>query len=506
MKIKNITLEVSFSSKVRNQRILSFKEKFVIGRQQSCGVQIEDPRVSREHLKVYPEAGQWWAEDLGGRNGSYVDGRPIQKIALADDTAIELGRGGPVVQLRLSQGVESKSPLQPLASKPSHSIPQSSPSDSVEDITEHYFDPTYQGPMSKHTQMIRIAYQKIVRRKTRRYWGAIILLVMVFSGLTGGGWYYHEIEMEKARNIAIKIFYNMKDIELQIDSLADTFEKTSKADQTDQLMAEIATKKQKLAELTHQYDELLDKIKPFSEKIKPVIRVFKSQDDDVDGIILRIARMFGECEADMPADFMAEVKRYIGYWKKTPRLENAIRRLKEKGYAPLIYNALTSQQLPPQFLYLSLQESNFQEQIVGPSTRYGYAKGMWQFIPETGRRYGLQIGPLKDVKQYDAQDERHDPQKASMAAAKYLKYIYRTDAQASGLLVMASYNWGEGNVIRRISQMPDNPRERNFWRLLKQYKIPQETYDYVFYIFSAAVIGENPKLFGFSFDNPLKDL
>jgi hypothetical protein len=53
--------------------------------------------------------------------------------------------------------------------------------------------------------------------------------------------------------------------------------------------------------------------------------------------------------------------------------------------------------------------------------------------------------------------------------------------------------------------MPDNPRERNFWRILENHrkKIPKQTYDYVFYIVSAAVIGENPRLFGFNFDNPL---
>jgi hypothetical protein len=56
--------------------------------------------------------------------------------------------------------------------------------------------------------------------------------------------------------------------------------------------------------------------------------------------------------------------------------------------------------------------------------------------------------------------------------------------------------------------MPNNPKERNFWQVLTKYKDkwPQETYDYVYYIFSAAVIGENPRLFGFQFDNPLAHL
>jgi hypothetical protein len=95
--------------------------------------------------------------------------------------------------------------------------------------------------------------------------------------------------------------------------------------------------------------------------------------------------------------------------------------------------------------------------------------------------------------------------KETNAAARYLRDLYTTDAQASGLLVMACYNWGEDYVLPLVRSLPANPRERNFWKLLEKdrEKIPKETYDYVFYIFSAAVIGENPKLFGFDFENPL---
>ena len=73
---------------------------------------------------------------------------------------------------------------------------------------------------------------------------------------------------------------------------------------------------------------------------------------------------------------------------------------------------------------------------------------------------------------------------------------------------MACYNWGETQILPLIRSMPANPRDRNFWKLLEKHrdKIPQETYDYVFYIASAAVIGENPRLFGFDFDNPLANL
>ncbi len=121
------------------------------------------------------------------------------------------------------------------------------------------------------------------------------------------------------------------------------------------------------------------------------------------------------------------------------------------------------------------------------------------------KRYGLTVGRLADQNSYDPGDDRFNLPKATSAAALYIKDIYNTDAQASGLLVMASYNWGEYRIIDLIRRMPENPRERNFWKLLEKYrdKIPDETYNYVFYIFSAAVIGENPRLFGFDFDNPL---
>jgi hypothetical protein len=96
--------------------------------------------------------------------------------------------------------------------------------------------------------------------------------------------------------------------------------------------------------------------------------------------------------------------------------------------------------------------------------------------------------------------------KANAAAARYLKDIYTWEAQASGLLVVASYNWGHNVVRRFLREMPSNPRERNFWKFLLQYRdrIPRETYDYVFMIFSAAVIGENPSAFGFTFERPLR--
>ena len=222
-------------------------------------------------------------------------------------------------------------------------------------------------------------------------------------------------------------------------------------------------------------------------------------------LILRVTRLFGECETAAPPEYLAEVGSYIRKWQSSPRFAKAVARAQQMGYPKKIVEELQKQNLPPQFFYLAMQESDFDELAVGQPTRWGFAKGMWQFIPDTGKRYGLKIGPLSAYGRPDPVDDRHKWEKATEAAARYIKDIYSTDAQASGLLVMASYNWGEQRIINMLRAMPKNPRERNFWKLLERHRnqIPKQTYDYVLMIVSAAVIGENPRLFGFEFDAPL---
>jgi soluble lytic murein transglycosylase-like protein len=210
------------------------------------------------------------------------------------------------------------------------------------------------------------------------------------------------------------------------------------------------------------------------------------------------------------------------YWQGPARtdLATSLRRAEAQGYTPFIVQTMREHALPPEFFYLALQESRFNTEAVGPETRWGIAKGMWQFIPTTAQQYGLRIGPRADARVVDPQDERHDFEASTRAAARYLQTIYSTKAQASGLLVIASYNWGEHRVVSKLERLPgpqgipqgalegipENPEDRNYWRFLREYseRMPEETKDYVLKIFSAAVIGQNPQLFGFDFENPLQ--
>ncbi len=454
----------------------AFAAATLIGRGRDCGLQISHPLVSRHHLALYPEDGRWWIRDLQSSNGTLVGGQPIDKLPVTGAMTVRLGADGPL--LRLIPPVQPK---------------EEQRAGSLDDVSRHYFDQDHQasGAAGEHTMMIRRAYRNVKRRQ-RRIYIALLSGLAVLIGMLGGVALYQHSQLGKTRELAKETFYEMKELELHIAELEASIERDASA----AVRTQIADSKRLLAGMRERYDSFVKEVQ--------ASRIIKLNTEDE--IILHIARVFGETELDLPPDFVAEVKSYIRKWQATPRLERAIRRLHENGYAPTIYRELTAQDLPPQFLYLALQESSFRYDAVGPPTRYGHAKGMWQFIPDTAKRYGLTPGPLQHLGRFDPEDDRHNFAKATNAAARYLKYIYRTDAQASGLLVMASYNWGEGNIIKRLRKMPKNPRERNFWKLLRDHRIPDETYNYVFYIFSAAVIGENPRLFGFDFDNPLLGL
>jgi soluble lytic murein transglycosylase-like protein len=152
-----------------------------------------------------------------------------------------------------------------------------------------------------------------------------------------------------------------------------------------------------------------------------------------------------------------------------------------------------------------MQESKFDPRALGPLGNSGVPKGLWQLIPSTAEAYGLRLGPLQGDRAFDPQDERHDPARSTTAAARYLADLFSTDAQASGLLVLASYNMGDTRLRRLLRTLPESPAERNYWALLGRHRaqIPAETQEYVLRVIAAAAIGEDPKLFGFDTEGPL---
>jgi membrane-bound lytic murein transglycosylase D len=158
--------------------------------------------------------------------------------------------------------------------------------------------------------------------------------------------------------------------------------------------------------------------------------------------------------------------------------------LERKGmYGPMIRAELRSRGMPEDLLYLALIESGLSPRAYSKAA----ASGMWQFIAETGRRYGLEVSA--DV------DERRDPVRSTAAALDYLQELH--DRFGSWYLAAASYNTGENRVGRIMREMFGTERgtDDHFWKIA--HRLPRETRDYVPLMLAAGHIGKEPDRYGF---------
>lgn len=150
-------------------------------------------------------------------------------------------------------------------------------------------------------------------------------------------------------------------------------------------------------------------------------------------------------------------------------------------YLPHIREVFAEEGIPQDLAYLALVESAFKTNALSRAK----AKGVFQFIPATGKRYGLQ--------QDWWVDERSDPEKATHAAAKYLKQLYAMLGDWN--LALAGYNAGEYKVLRGINRYGT----RDFWELARtRSAFRAETRNYVPMIHAAIVVAKAPEKYGFS--------
>jgi membrane-bound lytic murein transglycosylase D len=180
----------------------------------------------------------------------------------------------------------------------------------------------------------------------------------------------------------------------------------------------------------------------------------------------------------IPLVFNDAVEHYIRYFTTTKKdlFKRWLKR--KKRYAPLMRKILREQGLPEDLVYLAMIESGFNLHAYSPMK----AAGPWQFIPETGRRYGLVVNHWVD--------ERRDLRKSTIAAARYLQELF--DQFGCWYLAAAGYNAGE-NRIERLLKRYDT---KDFWRLRAYNTLPRETREYVPQLIAAAVIAKDPERYG----------
>jgi len=153
-------------------------------------------------------------------------------------------------------------------------------------------------------------------------------------------------------------------------------------------------------------------------------------------------------------------------------------------FLDMIRETLSRHGLPEELAFTAMIESGFNP----IATSHAGARGLWQFMATTARRYGLRVDHWVD--------ERLDPEKSTMAAAAYLRDLY--NLFGSWFLAQAAYNAGEGTVARAIRATGSS----DFWALARTSFLHRETKEFVPQILAATHIGREPIRYGFEPPQP----
>lgn len=187
-----------------------------------------------------------------------------------------------------------------------------------------------------------------------------------------------------------------------------------------------------------------------------------------------------ESTYDIPIVKNDSVQEYINYYQTRNRAHFELWLTRSGRYLPSMKEIFKSFELPEDLVFLALIESGFNPHAYSRSK----ASGPWQFMKATGKKYGLKVNRWVD--------ERRDPIKSTYAAAKYLKDLYAMFG--SWPLALASYNAGEGKVLRAMART----KAEDFWDLSSTRYLRPETKNYVPQFMAATIIAKNPEKFGFS--------
>jgi membrane-bound lytic murein transglycosylase D len=201
--------------------------------------------------------------------------------------------------------------------------------------------------------------------------------------------------------------------------------------------------------------------------------------DEIEKAKTEIASAPARTDFDIPVVVNDAVLRAVAFYQfRTPMAFAAA--LKRSGrYMGVMRGILKEEGLPEDLVYVAMIESAFKYQAHSRAAAHGF----WQFIPGTGKRYGL--------KRNASFDERSDPVKSTRAAAAYFRDLY--EMFGDWHLAMAAYDAGEGKILRSLQRTG----ARDFWELSAGSALRRETRDYVPFVLATALIAKDPARFGF---------
>ena len=174
----------------------------------------------------------------------------------------------------------------------------------------------------------------------------------------------------------------------------------------------------------------------------------------------------------------SRVTRAIDWYRKHPAYLLRMTR-RARPYLAYIVREVERRDMSMEFALLPVVESAFRELAYSPAG----ASGLWQFMPSTGRRYGL--------KQDWWYDGRRDIVESTRAALDYLTKLQQ-EFDEDPLLAVAAYNWGEGNVRRAVARNRARGKPTDVWSL----RLPRETRSHVSRLLAIAAIVDDPDRYG----------
>ncbi len=221
-----------------------FAQAFTAGRAPDNSIVVPSAMVSRHHLAVRRENGEWWIHDTKSTNGVSVGGRPVdQKARLELPALVLIGTSG--IQLEISRaGQPARGPPdQPKPQPPAEEPPRpasATPGRSARDLSPDQLKARllaeHEAPdVGEYTRMIRKVIREDRSKRGRKFKGAIWLLVVLFAAAAGLV-AYQQIALTNARNLAIEMFYDIKVVEvslaqadMRLEESAQVLERTMKA-------------------------------------------------------------------------------------------------------------------------------------------------------------------------------------------------------------------------------------------------------------------------------------
>ncbi len=184
--------------------------------------------------------------------------------------------------------------------------------------------------------------------------------------------------------------------------------------------------------------------------------------------------------SDLPLVVNEFVAGWIDAYTNKAGLHAALKHSLERAgkYKAMIQRILNQYGVPQDLIYQAVTESGFQPQVLN---RKSGAGGMWQFMPFAGA-YGLERNGYFD--------ERFDPEKSTIAYAKYMKFLY--NQFGDWYLAMAAYDWGPGRVQRVVSRTG----YADYWEIYNHGGLPAETKAYIPSVIAAVIMAKNPEQYG----------